>query len=180
MTNVQEIWKQINGYEGYYEVSNLGRVKSLNRVVYRGLNEMNISEKILNPSSLKNGYLYVSLASQSGIKKHLVHRLVATAFLSNSENKYCVNHIDGIKTNNVLLNLEWATHTENSAHAKNKGLAKWATGSKAGKSKKIINKATGVVYNSIREAAQIEGYNEKYLANHLRVVKNKKIKLSYQ
>lgn len=104
-----EIWKDIEGYEGLYQVSDLGRVKSLIRY-------HNTSWRILTPRLQHNGYLMVTL-SKNNIKNQIsVHRLVAFTFISNPENKKCVNHKDGNKQNNTLANLEWVTNRENSAH----------------------------------------------------------------
>ena len=110
---VREIWKDVQGYEGQYQVSNLGRVKSIKRKLANG---RTVTEKILNSSSKKktqDGYLMVALAG----KTFRVNRLVATAFVPNSDNKPVVNHIDGDKENNKADNLEWATISENMLHA---------------------------------------------------------------
>lgn len=100
-----EVWKPIPGYEGY-EVSNLGRVKSLKRK----------NPKILSQSFLGD-YLRVITSMKNVPKDMLVHRLVALAFLPNPDNKVCVNHKDGCKTNNCVENLEWATTSENQLHS---------------------------------------------------------------
>ena len=97
---MNEIWKDIDGYEGLYEVSNLGKVKSLG-------NEFSRKEKILKQGKMKNGYLYVILWKEGKYKTCLVHRLVAQAFLENPNNYSCVNHKDENKENNCVENLEW-------------------------------------------------------------------------
>lgn len=115
---VREIWKDVQGYEGQYQVSNLGRVKSLKRKLNSG---RTVSEKILNSSNKKktqDGYLMVALAG----KTFRINRLVATAFIPNPDNKLVVNHIDGNKENNKADNLEWATISENMLHAYRCGL----------------------------------------------------------
>lgn len=109
-----EIWKDIAGYEGLYQVSNLGRVKSLERDTKRA-RPQHIQERILKQ---RNGeYLMVYLADAGKYEARLVHRLVAQAFISNPDNKPIVNHIDGNKYNNRADNLEWCTHKENVIHA---------------------------------------------------------------
>lgn len=107
----EEIWRDITGYEGLYQVSNCGRVKSF----YHG-------GRILK-QSLKRGYMFVELYLNTNGKIHIVHRLVAQAFIPNPLNKLEVNHINGIKTDNRVENLEWVTRSENEQHAYDTGLA---------------------------------------------------------
>lgn len=112
-----EIWKDIAGYEGLYQVSNEGRVKSLARVVIRNNGQkLPIKERILKPAFNGRGYLIVDLCD-GGKKKHFkVHRLVCQAFHENPDNKPCVNHLDENKINNYASNLEWCTYEENNNH----------------------------------------------------------------
>lgn len=100
-----EMWKPIEGYEGLYEVSNLGRVKSLKR--------LHTKERILSYFLNRQGYQRVNLWKENQSKKYSVHRLVAKAFVDNPENKNVVNHIDENKQNNCSCNLEWVTGLEN-------------------------------------------------------------------
>lgn len=104
-----EIWKDIIGYEGRYQVSNLGRVKSLN---YNNTNK----EKILKPKKESNGYLRVNLSKNGKAKMHSVHRLVAIAYIPNPENKETVNHKNENKEDNRVENLEWMTSYENNRY----------------------------------------------------------------
>lgn len=120
---MQEEWKDIIGYEGYYQISNLGRVKSLERVVVaeRPYGKTNIyyKEKILKCTTNKcTGYCVVCITTNKKEKMMRVHRLIAIHFIDNSLNKTDVNHIDGNKVNNAIENLEWVSHRENMCHFK--------------------------------------------------------------
>ncbi len=110
-----EIWRDVIGYEGLYQVSNLGNVKSLG-------NEFSRKERLLKLSFQSKGYLTVVLQKDAKRKMVLVHRLVAEHFILNIYNKPQVNHINGIKTNNRVENLEWVSHRENLDHAINNDL----------------------------------------------------------
>ena len=113
-----EVFKDILGYEGLYQVSNLGKVKSTERKAkhWRG-GLLTVKSRIMKPFTSKCGYLIVSISKNSIDNKFLIHRLVSNAFIPNPYNKPQVNHINGIKTDNKVSNLEWATTSENSLHA---------------------------------------------------------------
>ena len=109
---MQEIWKDIKDYEGYYQVSNLGRIKSLKRIVKGRWKNIIIKEKILN-RKIENGYLRVQLSKNNISKIFLVHRLVAETFIPNPNNYKEINHKDENTINNNVDNLEWCTHSYN-------------------------------------------------------------------
>lgn len=114
-----EIWKRMSGFEGYYEISQLGHVRMVGNIV------------LLKQSVTNKGYLYVTLSKDGIAKKFTVHRLVALSFLSG---RGIVNHKDGNKKNNNVNNLEWSTYSENNLHAYKNGLKKAAFNTKGGKS----------------------------------------------
>ena len=139
---MEEIWKDVYGYEGKYQVSNLGRVKSLN---YRHTG----NEQILEPRKVGKGYLRVSLYNNGEEDQQLVHRLVAEAFIPNPEGKPEVDHINNKpgnkatnKMDNRVENLRWVTSIEN----KNNGL-----------SKPVMCVETGTEYPSAMEAERCTG-----------------------
>ena len=125
-----EIWKPIKGYEGLYEISNYGRVKSLARTWVTGHNSIVRSkdESILAPKK-DRGYLRVGLLKNGKRKLLSIHRLVAEHFIPNPLNKPEVNHRDGNKENNHFSNLEWVTPAENTQHAESLRLRKHRKGS---------------------------------------------------
>jgi hypothetical protein len=135
----QEIWKDISGYEGYYQVSNLGNVKSMSRIVPGPRVPIRVKERILKPIKNNQGYNQVVLSKQNR-KNVLVHRLVAFAFLENPDNLPDINHLDSNPLNNKLSNLEWCTATSNQEHANLYGRGPNRMGTKCYRSK--INEAT--------------------------------------
>lgn len=128
---MEEIWRDIKDYEGMYQVSNLGRVKCLDRIDSAGRKRYGRILKLWN----SRGYLQVGLSINSKGKKFSVHRLVAQAFIKNPNNKLEVNHKDEDKTNNRVDNLEWVTSKENS---------NWGTGIE--RSAKNRSKRIKVIY----------------------------------
>lgn len=107
-----EKWKDIDGYIGLYQVSNLGNIKSVERFRTNGKSGYIQQSKILKTGN-ENGYLFVNLSKMGVVKKFKVHRLVANHFLPNPENKPEIDHINTDKTDNRVENLRWVTHKEN-------------------------------------------------------------------
>ena len=153
-----ETWIEIVGYEGYYEVSNLGRIRSVDRVLENTKNNRHvfIKGRILHQRAQKNGYLCVDLHKEGRAKTFRVHRLVASAFVENPNGYDEVNHIDEDKRNNTASNLEWCTRSYNCSFGR--GLSKRA----AKCSKPCIQYKDGIEisrYPSIAEAARRTGIN---------------------
>ena len=114
---MEEIWKDIQGYEGQYQVSNFGSVKSLDRIDSRGWKRKG---KIMKLCVKEDGYLVIGLTKNNYHKKFLVHRLVAEAFLNKTNETEEVNLIDENKQNNAVDNLEWCTISYNSSYGQGK------------------------------------------------------------
>jgi hypothetical protein len=116
---MDEIWKDIPGYEGYYQASNFGNIKSVDRIIkHTRCKKMHRNETILKQHrSIRNGYMHVSLCVGNIAKTKRVHRLILSAFKPTNNKKMQCNHIDGDKTNNNINNLEWVTQSENMKHA---------------------------------------------------------------
>lgn len=121
-----EMWKDIDGFVGIYQISNFGRVKSLSRKIKNGRNSFFISkEKFLKFRKNKKGYLQVNLSKDGKDYFKGLHQIVADNFIDKEDSSYEVNHIDGDKTNNCLNNLEWVSHKDNMIHAVKHGLLKY-------------------------------------------------------
>ena len=155
---MKEVWKDIEGYEGLYQVSNLGRVKRVK------------TDRILKGCKDKGGYLVIGLYKNNVMSTKTIHRLVAQAFIPNPENKPEVNHIDEDKANNKVNNLEWMTRKENNNHGtRNERISKTlsisisATNIKTGES---------IDFNSGKECARKLGLNPSHITAVLKGKRN--------
>lgn len=136
---MSELWRVIKGYEGIYEVSSAGRVRSLGRNVRFGNQSRQVEARVMAEEQHYRGYLRVGLSRKGVTTHHFIHRLVADAFLKNDDNLPVVNHKDRNKKNNDVSNLEWVSYSENSQHYIADDLAKKSisTPQKASKRMKI-------------------------------------------
>lgn len=161
MENLEnEVWKDIIDYNGEYQISNLGRIKSFK---YN-------TPKILAPYVNSTGYVMAYLQKGPKRKGFLLHRQIAIHFIPNLENKPCINHRNGIKTDNSLSNLEWCTYSENMKHAFDNGLNKhtdqWRETMKENGTK-LINPKTGKILRSIKELAVMIGKDRSCVSRML-------------
>jgi len=118
----EEVWKPVKGFEDSYEISSLGNIRSCTRLIRATTRPCLLKGQALKPKLDKYGYLHIGLYRYQKGKWFTLHRLVAIAFILNPKNKPCVNHINGIKTDNRVENLEWCTVLENNQHATITGL----------------------------------------------------------
>lgn len=161
-----EIWKDIEGYEGLYQVSNLGRFKSLYRKVcwefYNKPCDREHKERILNQEVGETGYLRVGLCKNGKRTRYNAHRIIAKAFIPNPLNLPTINHKNGIRTDNRLENLEWNSYAQNNLHA-------WrALHKKSYNCIKVRCIETGKEYNSITKAAKEYNKNKASLCQCIR------------
>lgn len=167
-----EVWKDIKGFEGLYQISNYGNIKSLERTFeYKGKNQFGefktikkYKEKIIKQSINGSGYYQVCLHKNCKKKNMLVHRLIAEAFIPNPDNKPTINHIDGNTLNNSLDNLEWATMLEQQIHRVYYLGHKSVISDKCREKqiqlhKRKVIRSDGIIFDSIKEAAN---GNENY------------------
>ncbi len=142
MLNDNEIWKEIPNFEGYYEASNKGKIRSMQRSVPNSEkgNRLSKAKEIAQNPTTRSNYLYVQLWKHNKVHRMSVHRMVALTFIPNPINKPEVNHIDGNKINNLVDNLEWVTSSENKRHALKTGLRK---------NDAHVEKQIGTKYNAV-------------------------------
>lgn len=165
-----EIWKDIAGFEGIYQVSNMGRIKSIDRYVFtiKGCGKRFVKGDVKKPTLMKRGYLKISLFKGGKGRTREVQRIVAETFIDNPFCKEQVNHIDGDKTNNCVSNLEWASPQENTIHSRTvlkRGLVKVHQCDLDGN---VIN-----TFESIKEASEFTGVARCSISNVLSGRRNK-------
>ena len=154
----KEVWKDIKNYEGLYQVSNLGRIKSLKHG----------KERILKSFKEANGYLKICLCNNNVKKTFSIHKLVANTFLDNPKNHPVINHINGNKSDNRIINLEFCTYSYNSKQAYELGLLKRKYGKENPCAKKVCqyDKKGNFIkkWDSIIEASQKLGINHSHIS----------------
>ena len=164
---------------GFYQVSNLGRIKSLARKSKHSRGYIaHYKEKILAPASIK-GYLVVNLSKDRSNKRYYIHRLVASAFIPNPDNLPEVNHKDENKTNNSADNLEWCTHKHNSNHGTRPNRISKSNTNNKSTSKPVLCVETGIIYASVHEAGRQMNLDFSQIATVCRGYRNRKTYAGY-
>lgn len=163
---MEEIWKDVRGFEGLYQISNFGRVRSLDRIDSMGRLHLG---QILKITDNSHGYKKVTLCKNSVHTNKYIHRLVAEAFISNPNNLSEVNHKDEDKSNNSIDNLEWVSHRDNMEYGtrKERHKAKISGANNVG-AKKVICITTGEVFATVKEASEKYGVFPQNLGASIR------------
>lgn len=170
MNQEKEIWATITGWEGYYEVSNLGQVRSVRRVIiFKDGRIAHYKGKVLKYCISSDGYPCVGLSRGGEQLNKAVHTIVGSHFVDGYEEGLELNHKDGNKLNASASNLEWITHQKNMLHALENQL--WDPGCR--KMKPVINVTTGEKYKSEKEAARLTGVNAATFHSRMSSGKNK-------
>lgn len=156
------IWKPVVGWEGFYEISNRGEVRGVARMVVAPKGLRTIKGRKIKTRINNDGYVEIRLSKEGKTKTTFLHILLASAFIINPDKKPEVNHINGIKTDNRIMNLEWVTHSENMQHAFKNNLV-----DRSKNSVTVVDGCTGIQFRSIREAASYQGVNYNSLRNML-------------
>lgn len=162
MITIEE-WRDVKNYEGLYQVSNLGRVRSLYKF---GSDGRLIKGKVLKGGMYSNGYKFVCLRKESINKNHSIHRLVAKMFITSNSSNLVVNHLDGDKTNNRVDNLEWCTQSENLKHAVDIGLT--TNQCKICRTVTVIENNKEIQFESMKSCADYFGYKRGWLHSKIR------------
>ena len=154
---MNEIWKDIDGYEGLYQISNFGNVKS-----FRQSSKLHkIEEYILKPTLANNGYYQITLYNNAKRRKFLVHRLVASAFIQNPDSMPCINHKDENRLNNRADNLEWCTHEYNNSYG-TAIIRSVDTRSRPVEQYTVDGKLIAI-YRSAKMAAELLGFTQRHI-----------------
>ena len=184
LVNMEEIWKDIKGYEKMYQISNYGRIKSLSRFINSCKQYSSIGyyskEKIIKQSVSKTGYYICTLCKNGKTRTFKVHRLIAEAFIDNPNNLPIINHKDGNKLNNSIDNMEWCDYSHNNKEAYKQGLKesnlKWIVELNKRKRKKVnqydLNNNFIKQYKSVHEA---ENETKAHHVNIIKVCKGQRI-----
>lgn len=151
---MKEVWKDVEGYKGYYQVSNKGRVRS-----WKDSAPKRVNKPRLLKLQARNGYKFVALSKNGNKKSIYVHRLVAKAFIPNAESKPQVNHKDLDRSNNIVTNLEWCTGHENMRHASINGCCS-QKGEEASNRKLSLNDVL-----EIRNAYRLKVFTQQEIAD---------------
>ena len=164
-----EMFVDIRGYEGYYQVSNYGKVRSLDRVIKEKTGKtQTLKGRVLKLRINPGGYYYVGLGKNGTKATFAIHQLVAQAFIPNPYNKKTVNHLDGNKLNNSVANLEWSTYSENLEHAYKIGLRRAVKSSEVA-SKNYKRKLTEQQVKEIKLLIAAKSLTLKQIANQYNV-----------
>lgn len=165
------VWADVKGFEGVYAVSTKGYVMSLSRTIWNGKSYFKSKDKLIKGNIIGKGYSQVTLWKNKKRHMHLIHKLVATAFIPNAENYPQINHKDGNKANNSVENLEWCNNSQNQLHAWRTGLQKQHIAGKPMKSVRLYTNNESILFNSIAECARF--LKENGCANLYRTLKGK-------
>lgn len=159
---MSSIWFDIPNYKGSYQINKDGDVKSLARVyIDKNGEKRKLKERILKHSFRVDGYPFIRLCVKCKVKSYSIHRLIAEVFIPNPRGLPCVNHINGVKTDCRIENLEWCTHRENLQHASKTGLI--ARGERAGRAQLKDKDALDII-----EGAS-DGFTVKEISSHYKV-----------
>lgn len=158
-----EVWKDIEGYEGLYQISNLGRVKSLDRVItYKDGRKRKFYSKVLKPLPDKDGYFHVNLLKNRKCAHPTIHGLVAKRFIGERPEGYVINHIDENKANNEASNLEYVTQKENVNHGTRTERMRRTRG------KPVLGISTkdgsAIAFDSPSEAERVNGFDHRRIS----------------
>lgn len=152
-------WRDIPGFEGYYQASNTGQIRSLDRVVNTSAGTRVARGRVLKQKTLKSGYRAVNLSKNGKYESFVVHRLVASAFLVKQPDMKCVDHINSDRADNRVSNLRWCTQQMNLRHSNES--CRWP------KKWRRVKRSDGEVFESAAAAARYTGVTKAAVLHHL-------------